>query len=584
MSETLERPPLRAGRAAGCAVILLLFGGMIYSNSLQGPFLLDDHSGIIGKLSIRRLWPPDVLREFRPVANLTLAVNYHLHGLEVRGYHIVNVLIHLTASLLLFGIVRRTLVLKKPGERFAADADWLALGVAVIWMAHPLQTQSVNYIVQRMESLMGMFYLLTLWAFLRARDSRRPLAFSLLSVTACALGMGTKEVMVTAPLMVLLFDRVFLVDSWSEILQQRKLYYVGLFGSWLVLASVVPWSELGSAMVVEDSAVESADGETETAPEPRTAPTPLEYALTQPGVITHYLRLSFYPAGQCLDPWWPVATTPAEIIPPAMLIGGLLAVTFWCLYRWPAWGFVGLWFFMILGPTSTIAPLADLAFEHRMYLSLATLSVLFVVGGYDLIRRRGWFPSSVWLYGVVPAVALILGGLTFVRNQTYQTPLAMYGDIVQKAPHNPRGLHNYGAALAKNGKYADALEYCETVLRVAPDYHQISDVYLTMGNIYHGLRRHSDARKYYVLSLEATPGNLKAMTNLGISLVAGGQPQEALPLFKETVRAVPTSAEYHTNLGLALRQLGRTEEATACFQRALKLDPHFERARKMLNR
>lgn len=596
MSDALDRPPAKAGRATACALLIVVFGGLIYSNSLQGPFILDDHSGIINKLSLRQLWPPEALREFRPVANLTLAVNYHLHGLEVRGYHIVNLLIHLTASVLLFGIVRRTLMQGSLQDRFGQDADWLALAVALVWMAHPLQTQSVNYIIQRMESLMGMLYLLTLWAMVRARQSQRPLVFSLISVAACALGMGTKEVMVTAPIMVLLFDRIFLSSSWRDILQKHKTYYAALFGTWLVLATVVPWSELGSAMVVDDGAADSvaentADTATENMdsadsapPASRAAPTPLEYALTQPGVITHYLRLSVYPAGQCLDPWWPVATTAMEIVPPAIFIGALLAITFWCLYRFPTWGFVGLWFFMILAPTSTIAPLPDLAFEHRMYLSLATLAVLFVIGGYILLQRKAWGSTSVWLFGVVPVVVLILGSLTFLRNQSYQTTQAVWGDVVRKAPHNPRALLNYGIVLSKAGQYVDGLKYCQEALNVAPDYQQAGLVYLSMGNIYHRLRRYDESRSYYLKALEAMPDSANAVHNLGISLVAAGQPEKALPMFERAIRMVPRSAEYHTSLGMVLRRLGRPDDAQACFQQALKLDPHFARARDQINR
>src|ERR1022692_1539631 len=202
-------------------LMVVAAGLLAYHNSFTGPFIFDDFYSIEDNPTIHHLWPiwqtlspprigaPTV--EGRPLVNLSLAINYALGGYRLWGYHALNLTIHILAALTLFGIVRRTLLQPRLQERFGAAADGLALAVAVLWMVHPLQTESVTYIIQRAESLMGLFYLLTLYCFLRAAGAGGPGRFWWLaaSVFACLLGMATKEVMVSAPLVVLLYDRTF---------------------------------------------------------------------------------------------------------------------------------------------------------------------------------------------------------------------------------------------------------------------------------------------------------------------------------------------------------------------------------------
>jgi len=551
-----------------CAVILVVFGGLIYANSLGGPFVLDDKPKIEENPDIRHVWPPDgwLWSGHRPVAYLSFAINYSLHGLDVWGYHVVNVLIHLAAALVLFDIVRRTLRFGDLKQRYVERADWIALGVALIWMAHPLQTQAVDYLIQRMESLMGLFFLLTLWGFVVAQQSRRPLAGYCVSVIACALGMATKEVTVTAPVLVLTFDRVYVATDWWSIFKARKGYYLALFGTWAVLA----------ALMLNRSATENQPVVAEN------PVTPLEYALTQPEVICHYLKLSALPVGLCLDPWWPVADTPLRIVPYALIILGLLGLTFWALYRYPKWGYLGWWFFLILSPTSTIVPIKDLLFEHRMYLSLAALATLFVVGGYEIVRRRGRLKPDAWLLAIVPAVALVLGVLTFLRNQDYQTALAVWADVVEKAPHNPRARLNYGLALDLDGRLSDALKSYQAALEIDPDYEQASEVYLNIGVIHQQLQDFPAAAENYQKALDHDPSNAKALTNYGIILIMSGKAEQALPYFEKAVELMPDSAEFQTNLGQAYKTLGQRQKAISHFRRALRLDSRYERAQQNL--
>src|SRR6266403_1569474 len=190
---------------------------LAYGNSFSGPFIYDDLTSIPENLHIRHLWPlwdtlqaPHTTAEGRPLVCLTLALNYALGGLEVWGYHAVNLATHVFAAIVLFGIVRRTLDGPRLGGRFGPYASGLAAAVALCWAVHPLQTESVTYIIQRTESMMGLFLLLSLYCVIRGHDSPRRSEWYATAVVCCALGMGSKETMGIAPIIVLLYDRIFL--------------------------------------------------------------------------------------------------------------------------------------------------------------------------------------------------------------------------------------------------------------------------------------------------------------------------------------------------------------------------------------
>ncbi|MBT7702373.1 MAG: hypothetical protein HN700_18950, partial [Verrucomicrobia bacterium] len=201
-------------------LLLMVAGVLAYWNSFDGVFLFDDFASIRDNPYIRVLWPlsrsmslplsdTGLTVDGRPLLSLSFALNHWLFGPEPWGYHLVNLLIHLTAGLLLFGIVRRTLELPQFRERYAQSGTWLALASALIWLVHPLQTESVTYIVQRAESLMGMLFLLTLYCAIRGFTGAKCGRWYLAAVLVCACGMGVKEIMFSAPLLVLLYDYIF---------------------------------------------------------------------------------------------------------------------------------------------------------------------------------------------------------------------------------------------------------------------------------------------------------------------------------------------------------------------------------------
>jgi tetratricopeptide (TPR) repeat protein len=577
------RPPAKgplSGLWAPLACLTIVAAGLAaYCDSFDGPFIFDDDPSIINNPTIRQLWPvgpaltPPGGRTVacRPVANLSLAVNWAIGQDKVLSYHLLNLAIHLAAALTLFGVIRRTLRQPRLSGRFAGAGTGIAFATALIWTVHPLQTESVTYIVQRTESIMGLFYLLTLYCVIRGAAAARPNAWYVLSVMACLSGMASKEVMATAPLVVLLYDRTFLSGTFKDALRRRWPLYVGLACTWGLLAYLMAGST--------DRGGSAGFGLSVTA---------WQYAVTQLGVITHYLRLAFWPAGLVLDYGWPVASSTGQILPGAIVIGLLLAGTIWALIRNSTVGFLGACFFLILAPTSSFVPLLDAAFEHRMYLPLAAVAALVVT---VLYRAWQWLvqkvppprrPASA-MRALPPAVLAIvtvaLGYGTFERNKDYRTSLAIWQDTLAKRPDNPRAHSNLGVVLAEMGRGQEAIPHYERALQLNPHYAEAENNY---GVVLTEMGRAREAILHCQRALQLVPDYAKAENNLGFALAGAGRTPEAIPHYERALQLKPDYAVAENNLGLAWARVGRVQDAAGHYERALQLKPDYAEAENNL--
>jgi tetratricopeptide (TPR) repeat protein len=551
--------------------LIVLATIIAYSNTLRCPFVFDDIHDIVENSSIRHLWPlRDVFTvhyggrtglHSRPVVNFSLAVNYAAASLDPFPYHVTNLLIHVLAGLALFGIVRRTLLLPSLGGRFAAAATSLALAVALIWTLHPLQTGAVTYVTQRYESMMGLFYLLALYAAVRCGTSAHPRRWAVATVGATLLALGCKEVAVSIPITVLLYDRAFLAGSFREAWRRRWGMYLGLAAAWALFAALFLCSSGRSQWAGYGLPV-----------------TWIEYARTQFGVILHYLRLVFWPSPLVLDYHWSVAHTVGQIVPPALVIGGLVAATGYALIRWPKWGLLGAWFFLILAPTSSVLPILDLAFEHRMYLPLAAVIVGVVIGGWVVGQRlvdsgRISRPASQVAGGTLVLLACAaLGILTFQRNADYRTDLSIWQDAVAKQPDNERAHANLGVALADRQRAEEAIVEYQKALELSPDY---AEAHNNLGLALVDRQRADEAIVHYHKAMELHPDYAEAHNNLGVALAARGQHDEAAAFYQKALELKPDYAEAHNNLGLALAARGQPEEAISHYQAAVAIKPDF---------
>jgi tetratricopeptide (TPR) repeat protein len=555
-------------------LLIVAVGLAVYSNSLNAPFIFDDAPSITENPYVRHLWPigeamswpRDTTVAGRPVVALSLAVNYALGGFDVWGYHVFNLTVHILNALLLFGIVRRTLArLQGTGDRRQTTNDgsraaWLAAVIALAWLAHPLQTESVTYVIQRTELLMGLFLLLTLYCVIRGHGSAHAKRWHTAAVAACALGMGSKETMVVAPIVVAAYDRIFLAASWREMLRHRKWLYTGLAATWLILIVALITNPHG-----ESAGFGFADL------------TPWAYARSQCGVILHYLRLSFWPQPLVLDYHdWPISKSLADVAPQAAVVLALLAATVWALRFRPAWGFLGAWFFLILGPTSSVLPLhGELAAERRMYLPLAAVVAAAVMSwnatASFLRQKTSGRQTARWAEPLLLAVIVgLLICATFDRNRDFRSRVSIWADTAAKRPNNVRAHTNLGMVLQEVGRIDEAIEQYHEALRIKPDF---ASAHNNLGLAYLAKKNYDKAVEHLERAIHDSPEGAAPYLNLAITLDAMGRHQDAERHCREALRLQPDFAEAHSQLGIVLTRQGRFKEAMAAHSRAIQLNP-----------
>ena len=553
----------------GLGLLLSFAICLAYSNTLHGAFQYDDHNDILDNPSIRHLWP---LRGVffiagsgfvtRPVANLTFAINYAMGAFNPFYYHLTNLVIHIGASLAFIGVLRRTLELADLRSRFSGQIPTLSLVMAALWALHPLQTESVSYITQRYESLMGLFVLLTFYAVLRSSSSPAPRQWELLAILSCLLALGSKEVAVSVPLLVLLFDRTFITGTFSKAWHERKVLYVGLLLAWIAFAIVQlyavkrTWAGLG-----EQSETVSW----------------WLYALNQPAVILHYLRLAIWPHPLNVDYLWPVTRAVKQLLSSIFVIGSILGLTLWGLVRMPKMAFLSVFFFFILAPTSSVMPILDLAVEHRMYLPLAPTVIIIVLGLYCLINNglNGRIINST----VMKIIAVVttagcfsaLGILTYLRNEDYQHPIDLWRAAVLQAPNNPRAHHNYAFSLTKSGIYDEALRQYAIATQQSPNVAIFQSNY---GALLGELGRYQEGMEHVRRAILLDPKESKFVVNLGSILWQKGSVDNAAICFEEAIKLNPRAAVPHACLASIALTKGKVGRAHELVQKAIKLEPH----------
>jgi protein O-mannosyl-transferase len=623
---------------------IVLAGVLVYGNGLSGPLLFDDETSILNNTSIRQLTPlsgplsppRDTPVAGRPVVNLTYAVNYAMGGLDVTGYHVTNLLVHLLAALMLYGIVRRTLRMRQVPPELGHDADNVALAAAVLWVVHPLNSESVSYLTERTESMMGLFYLTTLYASIRAAaapraDTGQAWGWIALAVAASALGMASKESMVTAPVMVLIFDRVFLYKTWREMWTERRILYAGLIASWVVLGLIL-WSAPRSTVGFESGAA------------------PWNYFLNQVQLIAQYLWLAVWPQALVLDYGLPRTLTIADVILPGVVVVGLGLLTLVALRRWPMLGFLGAWVFITLSPTSSFVPIAtEVGAERRMYLPMAALAVLFVlavrwliVRGTSVERRARWR-----IAGAVMALAgVLLGARTVTRNNEYASRMRIAETIVERRPHGRgrflladelirAGQHEQAVAqlqlatsdypqahfalateMLAGGRTADAVIQAQTFIRLVPTSKVVwvaRDLmgqalsiegkldlaaeqftlltqntprdpapFVRLGNIRLRQRRFDEGIGHYQAALQLRPNDPEILKQLGLAYSAANRMDEAADAFYRGVNAKPNDISLLNFLGRALGAMGRYSDAVMPLRRLVELAPSDAQGRQNL--
>ena len=568
---------------------IVALGTLAYLPSLDGVFVFDDLPWIVDNDDLQHLWPPWAAARgtARPLLFFTLAINFAISGLAPWSYHVVNVAIHLATALLLYGSLRRTLQIEgiakylprvrtqeprvrtqdqrvRPQDLRVGPRD-LAGGTALLWVVHPLTTQAVTYVIQRGESLASLLYVLCFYALLRSvtitdDGLRRQGAWWALIVLSWWAAMVTKQIAITLPVVLLLFDMLILTGGLRATWRQRRVLYLALGAP--VVAGL-------SGLVLTDPASLAAQIRGDAEGFGR-----LDYLISQPGVILHYLQLVIWPRPLMIDHGWPVSDGPQWAL--LLLIFLMLAGVGYGLVRRRRLMFVVVWFAGILAPTSSLVPLRDLLVEHRMYLPL--VAPLFLLGwlGSSL-------PSTTRRLALALAV-LALGATTFARNQDYHSELALFAGATEQTQNAKRFYNLQLEFVVDEGGVLDGplLSLVETDAQLLPAART-----LQQGDATHALRLLADHRTASAANLrglalwvsgryDEAAGEWAAATdlpaarvNLAVASWRAGDLQEAEQLLVEQSRS--TQPEAHYNLGALLAAQGHLQQARVALERALQL-------------
>jgi tetratricopeptide (TPR) repeat protein len=603
-------------RTAVHLLVVIVTGIIIYSNTLHSPFQLDERYGIVQNAIVKDLGyfarpsraaglPLYSALKSRYVGYLTFALNYRFNGLDVTGYHIVNIAIHLVNAVLVYLLVLLTFRTpycargraagggQRPQEGVESNAgydlrpeaqDWrpskvIAFFTALVFVAHPLQTEAVTYVFQRLASLVTTFYLLSvvLYAAGRLAESRARKAGSYFFSFLCVvLAMKTKENAFTLPVVIALYEFLFFGGATKK----RILLLV----AFLLTMAVIPFTLGGPASV----------GYREI---PRTA-----YFLTQFRVMVTYLRLLFLPVNQNLDYDYPLyhsLFTPSLFFS-FLFLAALFGTAVYMLYATrrpevvgsspgrteaPALrssghthirliGFGLLWFFITLSVESSIIPIPMVIDEYRLYLPSVGFFFALTTGTYLAVRHlRERFPAAAkWSPYAAVLVIIGLSCATYARNGVWKDRVSLWEDVVEKSPDKARPLNNLALAYIDTHRLEDALPLLNRAVLVDPQY---VEAYNNLADVDIKLGKYDEAKKVLMKALSIAPEFSEAYTNLSFLFISAGQLDRAEEAARKAISLNPESPDAYNNLSTIFRKLGRTPDAIKAAETALGVRPGY---------
>ena len=588
--------------------IIAVLCSIIYSNTLNVPFVFDDLDNILDNRHIR-LTGLDLaglyeaafksLHPARPLANISFALNYYFGKYEVTGYHLVNIAIHLINGILVYFLVLLTFrQLHKTRDNTDKQIPEFSIALvslfaASIFVAHPVQVQSVTYIVQRMNSLAAMFYFLALLLFITGRlaeiKSRRLLLWSG-CLGSWVLALGCKQTAATLPLIILLYEWFFFQDLNREWIRKNAGYLVGT-ALLLVFISVVylgddPLERILASYKYREFTIG-------------------ERLLTQSRVIVYYLSLLIVPAPSRLN-LLPDFTLSHSLFDPlttflSLLVLAGLIISAICFARQQRLiSFCIFWFFINLGIESSVIGL-EIIFEHRLYLPMFAFAM---AAGYLV----SIFPSErLILYSsCMLVIIIVLGTATYSRNKAWTGVVTLWADVVSKNPHSYRAHYNLGKSLQNEGMidqaiihyykaislkplhagahnnlgialidkklYAEAASHFNKVIEINP---LSADAHANLGVALEKLNRHEDAINHYAKALQINHAHVKAHYLIGSALQEQGKPEQAKYHLTKTLELKPDQPMAHNNLGVILIDQGKVDDAIVHFSNAIRLNPRF---------
>jgi tetratricopeptide (TPR) repeat protein len=627
-------------------LLIAFLGTFVYSSTMNSPFVSDDISYIKKNPAIRDLKhftepssinTADIVQPFskdifkrRLVSFLTFALNYKLNGLDVWGYHAVNISLHILNAFLLYLLLSLSFFTPKMKNSLLKDkAGTIAFLFALVFVSHPIQTQAVNYISQRFVLLATFFYLLSLTAFVRSRMSSTTAVSCLLyalALVSSAVGMMAKETVFTLPVVIVLYEFMFFEGPPTRrILRTFPI---------LLTMAIIPYIQFQFVSDM-DHALRTYSSEY----------TRHDYLLTQFAVIVTYITMLFLPLNQNFDHDYPLYSSFLE---PMVFLSFLLLLIIFCLsvflyyrsrvthhaFRLIAFGV--FWFFITISVSSSIVPTSNLIFEYRAYLpSAGFFAAVLTTAFVFIVRFKNPKSRNVAMLGLV-VIPLALSLATCARNRVWQTETRLWEDAVRKAPRNARAQNalgyayinenlfdkaiehlqiavrlnpvyadahdNLGLAYSAKGMTVKAMEHIQIAMRLRPDYKDAViertmqhykavikqdpdnvDAYNDLGVVYFSKGMTDEALKYYHAALERNSDYSNVYFNLGEAYFSKGLVDKSIENYRAFLNYRPDYADAHYYIGIAYEAKGMVGKAEEHYRRALELRPDYEEARRRLN-
>lgn len=594
MIQPLSKPALQS------LLILALAGLIAYAGTFSVPFQFDDDAYVVNNPAIRDFStflsprdvtggssltptgiPPALRFAFmtRILGYVSLAVNYHLHGLNVTGYHVVNLLLHILNAWLLYGILRHAFRGAASIPEGDDAAGQLPLVAALIFLCHPIQTHAVTYISSRFVLLAAFFSLLSLLSYIRFRTAPAGggrITFQALAVLAAATAMLCKEFTFTLPFLIALYEISFFRAGPAERL--RALAPLGLT---LPIIPLLVFLQKGSVSALDSTmrTITAADSSQISR---------LDYLLTQFRVIVMYLRLLFFPVGQNIDHDIPVQHSLASlpVLASFLLLLTLLAWAGCRLFRsvrndeatrTAIMPFGIIWFFTALSIESSIIPLGELQAEYRLYLpSIGIIMAVTALGA--MVSRR--YATNRNAFGAIAGILIVtLCAATVLRNRVWRSEIALWQDAALKSPAKVRPHQNLALYYGMGGQLVQARHELQQALAIEPRNFELHN---NLGIVYKQLGDFNGAIGEYQRVLELEPGDAMARYNLGNIYLAQGNLDAAIREYRACAAIIPEYDEIHNNLAIALEKSGRIDEAIVEFRKAVTLNPQNMNARNNL--
>jgi tetratricopeptide (TPR) repeat protein len=571
--------PLKHLLAIGLMVVVAFIA---YANTFHVPFQFDDRPNILDNSNIQiKIFTFDRLEQLvrntypvtiRIFAYFTFALNYYFGRFNVFGYHLVNLLIHIASGVFLYWLLLLTFNLPSLKERYGSVAFPIALFSSLLFIAHPIQTQSVTYIVQRMTSMAGMFYLLAMLLYVKGRLSKGTpsLLYWVGMVLSYVFGLFTKENVAILPFFVALYELYFFQNL--DLNPKGKKIFTYLVGAVLLIGVLmfIFWGKRYFDVIIEGYKIRDF--------------TLTQRVLTQFRVVLYYITLLLYPHPSRLNLDYDFPISRGILDPPTtflaiLIIAGLISYSIWIAKKRPLLSFCIFWYFGNLVIESSIFPL-EMVFEHRLYLPAIgplILFVILVVGGWEKIKgtesRRQEAESSLrrdlplWIVFLLISFLFCLG--SYQRNTIWKKEITLWEDCIKKSPNKPRVHNNLGFYLVMDKIFEKGVEELNIALRLDPKY---ITARFNLGLAYEEMKLLDEATFHLKEYLRLAPEDPEGYNEIGIISLQKKKIDEAIQFFKKGLEINPNVAKLHAGLGNAYLQGGMLDEAIFEFRKAMHYD------------